>query len=63
MSAAGWAAKQSLVAQETDKTAEKALTATSDDTMLAIAALRVAGATAAAAGIAIGKHLEEQWRA
>lgn len=59
MSAAGWAAKQSLVAQATDKTTEKALPATGDDAMLAIAALSVAGATAAATGIAIGKHLEE----
>lgn len=59
MSAAGWAAKQSLVAQAADKTAEKALPATGDDAMLAIAALGVAGATAAAAGIAIGKNLEE----
>ena len=57
MSAAGWAAKQSLVAQETDKTAEKAPLATGDDTMLEIADLDVAGATAAATGIAIGKHL------
>ena len=30
-----------------------------DDAMLAIATLGVAGATAAAAGIAIGKHPEE----
>ena len=30
-----------------------------DNAMLAIAALGVAGATAAAAGIAIGKHREE----
>lgn len=59
MSAAGWAAKQSLVAQETDKTTEKAPPTTDDDAMLAIAALGVAGATAAPAGIAIGKHLEE----
>lgn len=57
MSAAGWAAKQSLVAQETDKTAEKAPLATGDDTMLEIADLDVAGATASATGIAIGKHL------
>lgn len=59
MSAAGWAAKQSLVAQATDKTAEKAPLATGDDIMLAIASLGVAGATAAAAGIAIGRHREE----
>lgn len=58
MSAAGWAAKQSLVAWMADKTAEKA-PATSDDAMFAIAALGVVGATAAAAGIAIGKHLEK----
>lgn len=58
MSAAEWAAKQSLVAQATDKTAEK-VPSTSDDATLTIAALGVAGATAAAAGIAIGKHLEE----
>ena len=63
MSAAGWTAKQSLVAQAADKSAEKALPATGDDTVLTIAALGVVGATAAAAGIAIGKHLEEQWRA
>lgn len=59
MSAAGWAAKQSLVAQMADKTAEKAPLATGDDAILTIAALGVAGATAAAAGIAIGKHREE----
>ena len=59
MSAAGWAAKQSLVAQVADKTAEKAPLATGDDAILAIAALGVAGATAAAAGIVIGKHREE----
>lgn len=59
MSAAGWAVKQSLVAQTTDKTAEKAPLATGDVSTLTIAALGVAGATAAAAGIAIGKHLEE----
>lgn len=62
MSAAGWAAKQSLVAQAADKTAEKALPATGDDAMLAIAALGVAGATVAATGIVIGRHREEQWR-
>ena len=33
--------------------------ATGDDAMLAIAALGVVGTTAAAAGIAIGKHREE----
>lgn len=59
MSAAGWAAKQSLVAQAADKTAEKALPATGDDAMLAIAALGVAGATVTAAGIAVGKRREE----
>lgn len=59
MSAAGWAAKQSLVAQAADKTAEKTLTTTGDVSTLTIAALGVAGATAAAAGIAIGKHREE----
>lgn len=59
MSAAGWAAKQSLVAQVADKTAEKAPLATGDVSTLTIAALDVAGATAAAAGIAIGKNLEE----
>lgn len=59
MSAAGWAAKQSLVAQTADKTAEKTLATTGDDTMLAIDAVGVAGATAAAAGIAIDKNLEE----
>lgn len=59
MSAAGWAAKQSLVAQATDKTAEKAPPAMDDVSTLAIAALGVVGATAAAAGIAIGKHREE----
>ncbi|WP_307974158.1 LPXTG cell wall anchor domain-containing protein [uncultured Parolsenella sp.] len=59
MSAAGWAAKQSLVAQAADKTAEKALPATGDDAMLAIAALGVIGATAAATGITIGRHREE----
>ena len=59
MSAAGWAAKQSLVAQATDKTTEKAPLATGDVSTLTIAALGVAGASAAAAGIAIGKHLEE----
>lgn len=59
MSAAGWAAKQSLVAQMADKTAEKAPLAMGDVSTLTIAALGVAGATAAAAGIAIGKHLEE----
>ncbi len=59
MSATGWAAKQSLVAQATDKTAEKAPLATGDVSTLTIAALDVAGATAAAAGIAIDKNLEE----
>ena len=59
MSAAGWAAKQSLVAQVADKTVEKTLTTTGDDTMLAIDTVGVAGATAAAASIAIDKHLEE----
>lgn len=59
MSAAGWTAKQSLVAQATDKTAEKAPLATGDVSTLTIAALGVADAAAAAAGIAIGKHLEE----
>lgn len=59
MSAAGWAAKQSLVAQAADKTAEKALPATGDDAMLAIAALGVAGATVTAAGIAVGKRRKE----
>ena len=59
MSAAGWAAKQSLVAQMADKTTEKAPLATGDVSTLTIAALGVAGATAAAAGIAIGKNLEE----
>ena len=59
MSAAGWTAKQSLVAQMADKTAEKAPLATGDDAMLAIAALGVVGATAAPTGIAIGKHREE----
>ena len=48
-----------MVAQATDKTAEKAPLATGDVSTLTIAALGVAGATAAAAGIAIGKHLEE----
>lgn len=59
MSAAGWAAKQSLVAQAADKTTEKAPPAIGDDAMLAIAALSVVGATAAPTGIAIGKHREE----
>ena len=59
MSAAGWAAKQSLVAQATDKTAEKAPPAIGDDAMLAITALGVVGATAAPTGITIGKHREE----
>lgn len=59
MSAAGWAAKQSLVAQMADKTAEKAPLATGDVFTLTIAALGVAGATAAPAGIATGKHREE----
>lgn len=59
MSAAGWTAKQSLVAQTTDKTAEKTLTTTVVVSTLTIAALGVADAAAAAAGIAIGKHLEE----
>ena len=59
MSAAGWAAKQSLVAQVADKTAEKTLTTTGDDTMLAIDAVGVAGGTAAATGIAVGKRHEE----
>lgn len=59
MSAAGWTAKQSLVAQVADKTAEKALPATGDNAMLAIAALGVVDATAAATGIAIGRHREE----
>ena len=45
MSAAGWAAKQSLVAQMADKTAEKAPLATGDVSTLTIAALGVAGAT------------------
>lgn len=58
MSAAEWAAKQSLVAWMADKTAEK-VPATSDDATLTIAALGVAGATAAAAGIAVGKRCEE----
>ncbi len=58
MSAAGWAAKQSLVAQVADKTAEKT-PATSDDAVLAIVTLGVASATAAPTGIAIGKHREE----
>lgn len=59
MSAAEWAAKQSLVAQAADKTAEKTLTTTGDVSTLTIAALGVAGATAAVAGIAIGKRHEE----
>lgn len=59
MSAAGWAAKQSLVAKATDKTAEKAPLASGDVSTLTIAALGVVGATAAAAGIVIGKHREE----
>ena len=59
MSAAGWTAKQSLVAQATDKTAEKAPLATGDVSTLTIAALGVVGATAAAAGIVIGKYREE----
>ena len=59
MSAAGWTAKQSLVAQATDKTAEKAPLATGDVSTLAIAALGVVGAAAAPTGIAIGKHREE----
>lgn len=59
MSAAGWAAKQSLVAQVADKTAEKALPTTGDDVVLTIAALGVAVATVAAAGIAVGKRREE----
>lgn len=59
MSAAGWAAKQSLVAWMADKTAEKAPPATGDDAMLEIAALDVAGATATAAGIAVDKRHEE----
>ena len=62
MSAAGRAAKQSLVAQADDKTAEKALSATGDDAMLAIASPGVVGVTAAATGIAVGKHREEQLR-
>lgn len=45
--------------QAVDKTAEKALPTTGDDTMLAIATLGVAGATVAAAGIAVGKRREE----
>ena len=56
MSAAGRAAKQSLVAQAADKTAEKALPATGDDAMLAIAALGVAGANVTEAPIAVGKR-------
>ena len=59
MSAVGWAAKQSLVAQVADKTVEKTLTTTGDVSTLTIAALGVVGATAAAAGIVIGKHREE----
>ena len=59
MAAGTRAAKQSLVAQAADKTAEKAPLATGDDTMFAIATPGVAGATATAAGIAIGKHYEE----
>ena len=59
MSAAGWAAKQSLVAQMADKTAEKAPLATGDVSTLTIAALDVTGATAAATGVAIDKNLEE----
>ncbi len=59
MSAAGWAAKQSLVAQATDKTAEKAPLAMGDGAMLAINAVGVAGATAAATGIAVDKRHEE----
>lgn len=59
MSAAEWAAKQSLVAQTDDKTAEKAPLAMGDDAMLAIDAVGVAGATAAATGIAVGKRHEE----
>lgn len=59
MSAAGWAAKQSLVAQAADKTTEKTPPAIDDDAMLAITALGVVGATAAPTGIAIGKHREE----
>ena len=59
MSAARWAAKQSLVAQMADKAAEKAPLATGDVSTLTIAALGVVGATAAAAGIVIGKHREE----
>ena len=59
MSAAGWTAKQSLVAQAADKTAEKALPATGDDAMLAIASLGVASATVAAADIAVSKRRKE----
>lgn len=59
MSAAGWAAKQPLVAQAADKTTEKAPPAMDDVSTLAIAALGVVGATAAATGIAIGRQREE----
>ena len=59
MSAAGWAAKQSLVAQAADKTTEKAPPAMGDDAKLAIAVLDFAGTTVAAAGIAVGKRHEE----
>ena len=59
MSAAGRAAKQSLVAQAADKTTEKALPATGDDATLAIAALGVAGANVTEADIAVGKRRKE----
>ena len=45
--------------QAADKTSEKALPTTGDDTMLVIAAVGVAGATVAAAGIAVDKRREE----
>ena len=48
-----------MVAQTDDKTAEKAPLAMGDDAMLAIDAVGVAGATAAATGIAVGKRHEE----
>ena len=59
MSAAAWAAKQSLVAQAADKTVEKPPLAMGDVSTLTIAALGVAGATAAATGIAVSKRHEE----
>lgn len=50
---------QAIVSCASSRQDRREAPATGDDAMLAIAALGVVGATAAAAGIVIGKHLEE----